>query len=112
MNIPLEVVNMILVYDGKIKYRNGIYSNIIHKYDKRYDMLKLYIEDKQKCIENIEIEGTDFYIEVCFNRLSNRGLCYASGNCSSAATKELKNEFIETCYFNLNTEVEQIRTYM
>jgi len=29
-NLPLEVIDKILQYDGRIKYRNGEFINVIH----------------------------------------------------------------------------------
>jgi len=36
--IPKELVNIILEYDGRIKYKKGKYINIIHKLDYRYNI--------------------------------------------------------------------------
>ena len=37
--LPKELINSILPYDGRIKYKDGIYTNIISKNDSRYDLL-------------------------------------------------------------------------
>jgi len=37
--LPIDIVNVILQFYGKIKYKNGEYINIIHKYDFRYARL-------------------------------------------------------------------------
>ena len=39
--------------DGRIKYRNGKYVNIIHKYDERYDMIKSLIRKKIEIVKTI-----------------------------------------------------------
>jgi hypothetical protein len=38
--LPLEIVNRILEYDGRIKYRHGKYMNQIAQDDYRYQMLQ------------------------------------------------------------------------
>ena len=37
--LPQDTINVILEFYGKIKYKNGEYINIIHKYDFRYALL-------------------------------------------------------------------------
>ena len=48
VNLPMDIVNMILDYDGRIKYKGGQYINIIHKHDKRYGVIKINIPQKVK----------------------------------------------------------------
>ena len=47
LNIPAELVHIILSYDGRIKYYHpGKYVNIIHKNDQRYDIIAPVIDKK------------------------------------------------------------------
>ena len=48
--LPHYLVNIILDYDGRIKYKRGKYINVIHKYDFRYDIVKQVIDKKIEII--------------------------------------------------------------
>jgi len=74
MKLPYELVNLILEYDGRIKYKQGCgYINIIHKYDPRYAIITPIIVKKKHIfqygmtiIKNINMsEG--FHIEFVFD---------------------------------------------
>ena len=104
-NIPEELLHIILSYDGRIKYKNGKYVNIIHKNDERYNIITPIISKKMKIMQNIELDGTGFYFEFGFDKCKSVGLVY-DYNFSYA------NKF-EICYYDTrNNGWEQIRTYV
>ena len=41
--LPKELIDIILEYDGRIKYKKGKYVNIIHKNDIRYKIINKII---------------------------------------------------------------------
>jgi hypothetical protein len=59
--IPKEIINLILEYDGRIKYSKGKYINIIDKNDKRYNIIQFVINNKNKLIEKIALNYSSFY---------------------------------------------------
>jgi len=103
--IPTELLDIILQFDGRIKYRNGKFINIIHKNDERYNIITQITSKKVKIIETIEICEEGFYFEFCFNTCKSVGLSY-DYNFSD------KDEF-EICYSDWrNQGIIQIRTYL
>ena len=61
--LPMEIVNEILEYEGRIKYKNGKYINKIHKYDDRYDIL---LTIQKPFIYPVPILGILYYSIICF----------------------------------------------
>jgi len=104
-DIPKELLNIILEYDGRIKFKKGYYINIIHKHDLRYNIIDQVILKKKEIIKHICINGLTFYFEFRLNK--NIGLCYDYGWSFS----DKPNQF-EICFYNFKDGWEQIRTYI
>jgi len=69
-NLPFDVLNLILEYDGRIKYihKERIFVNIISKNDYRYNILETKINSKMNIINNFNIgnNGLKYYIDVYY----------------------------------------------
>ena len=81
-NLPFDVLNIILQYDGRIKYlhKKHIYVNIISKNDYRYNILETKINIKKNLINtlNIRNNGLKFYIDVYYkNDMLYSGLIFS-----------------------------------
>ena len=74
--IPKELLHIILEYDGRIKYKNGRYVNIIHKHDERYNILKSIIGKKIEIMKHVELHESGFYFEFGFDVFNSVGLVY------------------------------------
>jgi dTDP-D-glucose 4,6-dehydratase len=68
--LPFDVLNIILQYDGRIKYSHKYhrYVNIIHKHDYRYNIVETKMKDKINLIQNLNIgnNGLKYYIDVYY----------------------------------------------
>ena len=81
-NIPFDVLNIILQYDGRIKYihKESIFVNIISKNDYRYNILETKINSKMNIINNFNIgnNGLKYYIDVYYkNDMLMKGLLFS-----------------------------------
>jgi len=61
--LPKEIVNIIIQYDGRIKYRKGKYMNQLNIADKKYDLLNKFFINKTYIFNKILfVNGDTFYI--------------------------------------------------
>ncbi len=102
--VPRDVLNVILEYDGRLKYKKGKYVDIIHKHDIRYNMVDPIIKKKTEIMKHAEIHGEGFYFEFAFDIDNRVGLCF-DYNFS------YENKF-EICYYDTRCGWLQIRTYL
>jgi hypothetical protein len=102
--IPKDVLHIILEYDGRIKYKNGNYFNVIHKNDERYNIITPVINKKMVIMKNIDLRGRKFYFEFGFDIDIRVGLCYDYGFNEHGT--------FEICYYDIRNGWEQIRTYL
>ena len=73
MNIlPIDVLNRIFEYDGRIKYKpkEGIFVNIIRKDDYRYGVVQSHIERNAKIVKKFANHSNSIhvYIDVYYKR--------------------------------------------
>jgi hypothetical protein len=81
-NLPFDVLNLILEYDGRIKYihKERIFVNIISKNDYRYDIINSRIKSKVNIINHFSIgnNGLKFYIDIYYkNDIIIKGLIFS-----------------------------------
>ena len=104
-HFPIDIINIILEYDGRIKYRRDKYVNIIHKHDARYNMITPLINKKMEIMKEITLATpSSFYFEFGFDINHGIGLCY-DYNFSYPGKFEI-------CYYEWREGIEQIRTYL
>ena len=136
MNLPLELVDKILQYDGRMKYRKGEFVNVIHPINLGFyrfilnpvlkKKINMYIDlewltnlpngiveadendegHNMRFIDNKYVYTNKFYFEFEFDSLPGVGLCY---------DYYWGTSFFEICYFNFRNANEwlnyqQIRT--
>jgi dTDP-D-glucose 4,6-dehydratase len=81
-NLPFDVLNIILEYDGRIKYihKERIYVNIISKNDYRYNIINQRIKNKVVLINQLSIgnNGLKIYIDIYYkNDIIATGLIFS-----------------------------------
>jgi hypothetical protein len=103
-DIPKDVLNIILEFYGRIKYKNGKYVDIIHKNDKRYNIINPVISKKMVIMKTIDLRGQIFYFEFGFDIDIRVGLCYDYGFNDP--------DTFEICYYDIRNDWIQIRTYL
>ena len=97
--VPKDIVNIILQYDGRIKYKNGEYINIIHKNDERYNIIKPIINKKLTILKKVIKSDGNYYFTFEFDALK-KGLCYF-----------LHFDIFEICYYDfINGYYKTIKT--
>lgn len=103
--LPFELVDLILSYDGRIRFRNGRFSNVILSNDPRYEVIEPVIRKKMTILRTISttIYGSGFYFEFNFDSLARMGLCYDYHWSYS-------NKF-EICYYNFRNPSAHIQRY-
>lgn len=78
--LPFDVLNIILQYDGRIKFlhKSGMYVNILSKNDYRYNIIQTKINNKINLINNFNMgnNGLQFYIDVYYKN-SELGLIFS-----------------------------------
>ena len=114
--LPKELVNIILKYDGRFKYRYkrgqwraGTYSTAIHPHDARITMVSSIIDKKITIMKNTTTSPVDtsFYFEFGFDAHPGMTLCYDFG--------WNEKNVLEICFVNLTGGFlgsDQIRTYI
>jgi len=68
--LPFDVLNIILEYDGRIKYSHKyrIYVNVISKNDYRYNIVEPKNNNKINVMQNFNIgnNGLKFYVDIYY----------------------------------------------
>jgi hypothetical protein len=76
INIPADIVHIILEYDGQIRHRTGKYINTIPSTDARRDMLDAILIKKVDILANAQVDGATCFYEVIFENEPWMGLYY------------------------------------
>jgi hypothetical protein len=82
LHLPFDVLNLILEYDGRIKYmhKERIFVNMISKNDYRYNILETEINNKKNLINSLNIGNNrlKYYIDIHYkNDILINGLMFS-----------------------------------
>ena len=94
-DLPIDIVRRILEYDGRMKYRNGVFMNQIPKTDERYNIfrsipiknyflenpLSLFVCFHENCLISSSFVGSKYimYLHI-LNDVNAITVSFVSGN--------------------------------
>lgn len=112
-NLPKEIINIILEYDGRIRYRNGKYIEQLNKEDKIYQCIKEKIQKDIKLVTCIRLraEISNFYYNWAIE--NNVSMDYfdsyfSYGICPHVELNKLKDKTRYVMYFEFNYRLNRI----
>jgi hypothetical protein len=103
VQLPISVVHRILDYDGRIKYRRGVYMDRLDRADPRLEIVEGILKKRLVVLQSIEMGSRSFYFETEFEGLEYVGLAYYYS--------EMEGH-LEICFFDFREldDIVQIKT--
>ena len=110
---PKEIINIILEYDGRIRYRNGKYIEQINKEDKIYECIEEKIQKDIKLVKTIrlraEISNFDYNWAIENNiSLNLFDMHFSNVICPHVELNKLKDKTRYVMYFEFNYRLNHI----
>jgi len=112
--LPKEIINIILEYDGRIKYRNGKYIDQINKEDKIYNSIKEKIKKDLSLVKRINYNVKLSNYNYNYALVNNIPIEYYNLHFNINITIHIllnksKSNKIYGMYFQFNNRIEDIR---
>ena len=111
--LPKEIINIILEYDGRIRYRNGKYIEQINNEDKIYECIKEKIQKDVKLVTTIRLRAE--MSNFCYNWAIENNIPieeferhFSYSICPHVELKNLKNKTRFVIYFEFNYRLNRI----
>jgi len=112
-NLPKEIINIILEYDGRIRYRNGKYIEQINNEDKIYECIKEKIQKDIKLVTTIRLRAE--MSNFCYNWAIENNITieeferhFSYGICPHVELNKLKDNTRYIMYFEFNYRLNHI----
>ena len=106
MNLPFELVDKILQYDGRMKYRKGEFVNVIHPRDLNFYRFILNPVLKKKVNMHIDIDqitkSPNGIVEI------NSPFIYTIEHHSQHNTRYINNKYVHTNKFYFEFEFDSL----